>query len=657
MLPAERARIDADVTIWGVATDITPTASQPQTQAAVDPPVIAPFPCGLRSLLDLVVHAGVCWIPTDVETPDTLGLDKGNRALLVMTVRKDRPESLDLTVSPVKAQLATVSLHLFSYSTTDDILDEPGSLNGKRSISHKIKERGRTELARAQITSGTTLSPLQDDGFTLTSNSAEEASAEDGLLSVRFSGRHLNQEWPLQLKTVIAEQRSVLMLCDPEPPILMPFTAFSASQDGQHSEQGSDTTPVVTLQGKYANGRKAKVRTDPLRSSGAQAIRPDISSSLSRRNSVPSRPKQRSETFSEGGGVPMASMTAASSWQPKHPDRAQRRSVSSIESPTLPSIDKARRQPSILQQARAEMRAGRSVTPIQPRFANPTLETTGPTMTKLRPTIVIPGSQSGPPAQVLPAPATRPVLGSHLDLPPISYATNGRGDLPANRLSDDSNLASSIGVIPAGGTISPGVLHYIDPANGRTYEIPPGMLEAFLIGTKMAGSAVSTLNPGSGEDTTMSASYTELRPSDTRQRSAAQMAYDASTLPTPPSSTKMRAAQRFEDTVPELQGRLPASTQYHARQESLTMSTTSMSTQTLPTPSPSTVTSDLADDARSMGTFGTPSSTAGSSMQYSTESKRRERRGNLRDRMRQMKSQHQAAGKTLDISACELSIC
>lgn len=76
----------------------------------------------------------------------------------------------------------------------------------------------------------------------------------------------------------------------------------------------------------------------------------------------------------------------------------------------------------------------------------------------------------------------------------------------------------------------------------------------------------------------------------------------------------------------------------------------------LPTPSPSTVTSDLADDAMSMGTFGTPSSTAGSAANFSTESKRRERRGNLRDRMRQMKSQHQATGMHLDISACELSM-
>lgn len=166
------------------------------------------FPCDLRSLLDVVVHAGVCCIPTDLEGTASLASPGGGHGiptLLVLSVRKDRAEPFDLASASVKAPPAVVHLHLFSYTAADDILDEPGSLNGKRSISYNLKERSRTELARAQITTSTELSAVLEQGFTVTSSSLDGIPAEDGLLSVRFAGPHLYKEWLLQIKTIIAE--------------------------------------------------------------------------------------------------------------------------------------------------------------------------------------------------------------------------------------------------------------------------------------------------------------------------------------------------------------------------------------------------------------------------------------------------------------------
>lgn len=288
------------------------------------------------------------------------------------------------------------------------------------------------------------------------------------------------------------------------------------------------------------------------------------------------------------------------------------------------------------------MRAGRSSTPIQPRFASPTSSTPGVLPGKARPTIVIPGQRpvpgAPPPAAPRPDPSSNT---SHLGLPPVSFSRDTQSGAVGNRLSADSNIASSIGISPAEGSISPGVLHYIDPANGRTYEIPPGMLEAFLVGTRMVGGAI---NATGGANAAVSH---DPVPNQTARQPETTMAHG---MPTPPSSTKLRNPRRFKDTE-------EAPTQDRTRKESSLMSQgVPYSPRMLPTPSPSTVTSDLADDAMSMGTFGTPSSTAGSAANFSTESKRRERRGNLRDRMRQMKSQHQATGMHLDISACELSM-
>jgi hypothetical protein len=342
-------------------------------------------------------------------------------------------------------------------------------------------------------------------------------------------------------------------------------------------------------------------------------------------------------------------------------ERPQRRSISSIESSTLPSVEKARRQPSVLQQARAEMRAGRSPTPIQPLFANPALSSADPPPSKIRPTIVIPGSKapiSAPPLQV---PKHEPPPNpAQLGLPLASHTRDSQLNLSGNRLWNDSNLASSAGLTPSAGAISPGVLHYIDPANGRTYEIPPGMLEAFLVGSRMVGDGDGLGTPGArtgtvGDGPIPVGALLDQTLSGGRHQFDTRMAYDASTLPTPPSSSKLRANYKFEDNSYDNQSAASVPTSERVRKESSTSSGVAPSPHLLPTPSPSTtMTSDLADDTRSMGTFGTPSSTAGSSTQYSTESKRRERRGNLRDRMRQMKSQHQAAGKTLDISAYEV---
>lgn len=443
-----------------------------------------------------------------------------------------------------------------------------------------------------------------------------------------------------------------------------PVSVFRACQDGQISAPGSDTTPVAALQGKVADLDVQLGLANSIRYLAQSAVRPGTASSLSRRNSVPSRPKQRSDLSSERSGMTSVGPNVESLLSSGQPtitgirDRPQRRSISSIESSTLPSVEKARRQPSVLQQARAEMRAGRSPTPIQPRFTNPVLSSADPPPSKIRPTIIIPGSKapiSAPPLQV---PKHEPPPNpAQLGLPLASHTRDNQLNLSGNRLSNDSNLASSAGLTPSAGAISPGVLHYIDPANGRTYEIPPGMLEAFLVGSRMVGGGGGLVTPGArtgtvGDGPIPVGALLDQTLSGGRHQFDTRMAYDASTLPTPPSSTKLRANYKLEDNSYDNQSAAFVPMSERVRKESSTSSGVSPSPHLLPTPSPSTtMTSDLADDTRSMGTLGTPSSTVGSSTQYSTESKRRERRGNLRDRMRQMKSQHQAAGKTLDISA------
>jgi hypothetical protein len=433
-----------------------------------------------------------------------------------------------------------------------------------------------------------------------------------------------------------------------------PVSVFRACQDGQISAPGSDTTPVAALQGKVADLDVQLGLANSIRYLAQSAVRPGTASSLSRRNSVPSRPKQRSDLSSERSGMLSIGPNVeslSSSGQPTitgSSERPQRRSISSIESSTLPSVEKARRQPSVLQQARAEMRAGRSPTPIQPLFANPALSSADPPPSKIRPTIVIPGSK---------APISAPPLQVPKHEPPPNPAQLG---LPLASHTRDSQLNLSGNRLPSAGAISPGVLHYIDPANGRTYEIPPGMLEAFLVGSRMVGDGDGLGTPGArtgtvGDGPIPVGALLDQTLSGGRHQFDTRMAYDASTLPTPPSSSKLRANYKFEDNSYDNQSAASVPMSERVRKESSTSSGVSPSPHLLPTPSPSTtMTSDLADDTRSMGTFGTPSSTAGSSTQYSTESKRRERRGNLRDRMRQMKSQHQAAGKTLDISAYEV---
>ena len=330
-----------------------------------------------------------------------------------------------------------------------------------------------------------------------------------------------------------------------------------------------------------------------------------------------------------------------------------RHSISSIDSSTLPYMDRTTRQPSVLRQARSEMRSNRVPAVVQtkpPAISPPAEVASGP---KTRPTIVIPGSAKPRSSETDKSivkentPET-----THLGLPQAERHAPGASI--TGKVSDDSNLASSVGLTPSERTISPGVLHYIDPNNGRTYKIPPAMLQAFLIGAQLVSNreapqpgstlAPSSLSQGNVINHVTSAPHVQIP-----TRSHTDSASEKAPLATPPSSFQGRPISKPDDLNSEQSSSTFVPSSALSRQYSSSSSMFPPSPM-ITTPSPSIAPSDLADDVRSMGTFGTPSSTTGSSANFSTETKRRERRGNLRDRMRQMKREHQAAGKTLDIS-------
>jgi hypothetical protein len=382
----------------------------------------------------------------------------------------------------------------------------------------------------------------------------------------------------------------------------------------------------------------------------------DQKSTLSRRNSVPS-PGSRNDDRPLEFLNTISSKAYSRDVGPSPPRRAtpgnMRHSISSIDSTTLPYMDKTTRQPSVLRQARSEMRSNKTPTIVQmkPLPISPPADTAS--APRIRPTIVIPGaaqpksSETGASNVVDKTPKT-----TRLGLPHAER--NGPGTSINGKISNDSNLAPSVGLTPSEGTISPGVLHYIDPNNGRTYEIPPAMLQAFLVGAQLVGNPTvpqpgPTSAPSSLSQGDILSHATSVPHVQTLSHSQTGSVGETPSLVTPPSSFRVQPISNLDDLNSEQSSSTFVPSSALSRQYSSSSSMFPPSPM-ITTPSPSIAPSDLADDVRSMGTFGTPSSTTGSSANFSTDTKRRERRGNLRDRMRQMKLEHQAAGKTLDIS-------
>ena len=382
----------------------------------------------------------------------------------------------------------------------------------------------------------------------------------------------------------------------------------------------------------------------------------DQKSTLSRRNSVPS-PRSRTgelsldflnavspKTYDQDAGA--IALSRAGQGNIRH-------SISSIDSTTLPYMDKATRQPSVLRQARSEMRANKAPAMVQKKPVSTAPSADAAQAPRVRPTIVIPGAEKPTSSETVASiVAEKQPDTTQLGLPQAERS--GLSASTSGKISNDSNLASSVGLTPSERAISPGVLHYIDPNNGRTYEIPPAMLQAFLVGAQLTGhaaapqpgseSAPSLLHPGRMTSDAISVPLVQAV-----SRTDTDSVIQTPPLPTPPSSFQMRPISNLDDLNSEQSSSTFVPSSALSRQYSSSSSMFPPSPM-ITTPSPSIAPSDLADDVRSMGTFGTPSSTTGSSANFSTDTKRRERRGNLRDRMRQMKLDHQAAGKTLDIS-------
>jgi hypothetical protein len=277
-----------------------------------------------------------------------------------------------------------------------------------------------------------------------------------------------------------------------------------------------------------------------------------------------------------------------------------------------PRSERSARKLTVLQQARADMRAtNRQVTP---QILAPLGQPVG-NASRVRPTIVIPGNGSSA--------SSKPTLAST-----AMEAGKPSGLLPFDQAESESKTPSSLGVTPPGGSVSPGVLHYIDPANGKTYEIPPAMLEAFLVGSKLVAGGGDVVATGGQDDGLSNGSASPYAGYS-----------DTTSLVTPASSMVM--------------GREAAGGREGDRTRMDSSSSALPASPMIMTPSTSITANNPNRDREDMGsmrTFGTWSSTEDSTADSAARAKRREQRGNLKERMRRMKMDHASSGGVLDIS-------
>jgi hypothetical protein len=118
---------------------------------------------------------------------------------MILTVHK-KVSPTDSQLVPTRVTSPSVAhLHIFPYHETDRVMDEPGSLNGLRSISQKMKERDRLEEQRILLTADTLLAVLDSTRITV---SLPRASQE---FVFHLAEERIQKEWLLQMKPVNAE--------------------------------------------------------------------------------------------------------------------------------------------------------------------------------------------------------------------------------------------------------------------------------------------------------------------------------------------------------------------------------------------------------------------------------------------------------------------
>lgn len=354
---------------------------------------------------------------------------------------------------------------------------------------------------------------------------------------------------------------------------------------------------------------------------------PRPSSTLSRRNSLPlqkmgstGRPVELAEQQSNQKNLDVA-----------HPlvqyfgggERNKRHSFSSMESSVLPSVDSRRH---VLQEARAQMAAKR-------------LKTLQSGQLPSREGSITP-SQSlnragAPPIDALPEVPRQP-------------STNAAAKLTGPPLSVLQPSSS-------------GMLMYVDSATGKQYEVPLGMLEALLSSSKSIGTDNTGDHCVLGESIVPSCSDALARgtsPSVVDGRSSERTVSPYVTPTTPIAATAQDGQSSRPWNAPE-DCNVYSSPSGHSGQTSTSslgtlslarMRQDSLSSSAFP-PSPIVRTPpssenmsvnssnrDVGEDVGSLRTFG-----------HGSERKKA-RRGNLRDRMKKMKNEHQMSGGTLDIS-------
>jgi hypothetical protein len=156
---------------------------------------LSQFPCNLGALLDHLVHAGVGFIQKQ-DAQD--GRVLGQPVLLLLTVRRvafDPPQTPN-AANTARGIVEAAHLHVFPFCKADEELDLPGNLNGKKSLSQRLRNKERKEHVRQKVDLDTELK-IQQQG--------SPAVLTIGKLRLNFANMRSEQEWTLQIKTVAAE--------------------------------------------------------------------------------------------------------------------------------------------------------------------------------------------------------------------------------------------------------------------------------------------------------------------------------------------------------------------------------------------------------------------------------------------------------------------
>lgn len=365
------------------------------------------------------------------------------------------------------------------------------------------------------------------------------------------------------------------------------------------------------------------------------------------------------------------------------PRLKKRHSISSIASSSIFSPSTASRQNTALQQARADMRAKWAGKPLPSALVQQQV-VAEQAQARIRPSIVIP--DAGNNASALGPPASQPFLST-----PDSLSTSTPGLSIDNSSNPDALAATRSAVSPIDSHVPsiPGVLHYIDPANGKAYEVPPGMLKAFLAGAGSMGMSGwgdvglspgrASIGPGGSNASGTSASVAERghsRTGSTNTALSTPFGYDdaaslsaasGATFPTRSPQSLSAPPARFPNTL--------AGGQADRSRMDSSSSSAFPPSPSLVNPSPSTIQSGTfttisemtsatsgavgpglprvreRGDSSSTRTFGSRSNGSNEGDGSQESSMRRERKaGNLRERMRKMKMENQLSGGDLCIS-------